>query len=108
MQDRNYSKWAPFNSVINSKKILNDLIIQKRKILKPTLSQDQIDYLNDAIFEAYTNRIKVELFIFKNNNVIKLTGFVNNINVSKKYITFNKTHIFFNQILKISHFFEEN
>lgn len=108
MRNRDYIKWAPFNSVVNSKNVINDLIAQKRKVLKPTLSQDQIDYLNDKIFEAYTNHMKVNLFIYKNENVIKLIGFVNNINVSKKYITFNKTHIFFNQILKISQFFEEN
>lgn len=108
MQDRSYIKWAPFNSVINDKILINELIKQKRKIQKPILSQDQIDYLNDKIFEAYTNHIKVNLFIFKDENVIKLTGFVNNINVNKKYITFNNNHIFFNQILKISNFFEEN
>lgn len=108
MQDRGYIKWAPFDSVISSKKVINDLMIQKRKISKPILSQDQIDYLNYKIFEAYTNHIKVNLLIYKNENIIKLIGYVNNINVSKKYITFNKTHIFFNQILKISHFFEEN
>lgn len=108
MQDRGYIKWAPFDSVISSKRVINDLMIQKRKISKPILSQDQIDYLNNKIFEAYTNHIKVNLLIYKNENIIKLIGYVNNINVSKKYITFNKTHIFFNQILKISQFFEEN
>ncbi len=107
MQDRGYIKWAPFNSVINDKTIIKDLINKKRKITKPTLSQDQIDFLNEKIFEAYTNHIKVNLFIYINENVIKLIGFVNNINVSKKYITFNKSHIYFNQILKISNFFEE-
>ncbi len=108
MQDRAYIKWAPFNSIINDKKILNEILIQQRKIPKPTLSQDQIDYLNDKIFEAYTNHIKINLFIYKNENVIKLIGFVNNINTNKKYITFNKNHIYFNQILKVSNFFEEN
>ena len=108
MQDRGYIKWAPFNSVISDKIIIKDLINKKRKIEKPSLSQDQIDFLNEKIFEAYTNHIKVNLFIYINENVIKLIGFVNNINVSKKYITFNKSHIYFNQILKISNFFEEN
>ena len=108
MQDRGYIKWAPFNSVINDKIVIKDLMNNKRKIEKPTLSQDQIDFLNEKIFEAYTNHIKVNLFIYKNESVIKLIGFVNNINVSKKYITFNKNHIFFNQILKVSNFFAEN
>ena len=36
------------------------------------------------------------------------SGFINNINLSKKYITFNNNHIYFNQILKITNFFEKN
>ena len=108
MQDRTYIKWAPFNSVISDKIIINDLLKSKNKISKPTLSEDQIENLNNKIFEAYTNHLKINMFIYKNQNIIKLIGFINNINVTKKYIIFNKSHIFFNQILKISNFYEEN
>jgi len=107
MQDRSYIKWAPFNSLISDKVIIKEITHKKNIVDKPTLSEDQIEYLNDKIFEAYTNHIKVNLSIYKNQNVIKLVGFVNNINVSKKYITFNNTHIYFNQILNISYFFEK-
>lgn len=108
MQDRGYIKWAPFNSLISDKVVINEILKSKNKIQKPTLSDDQIEYLNDKIFEAYTNHIKVNLFIYKNQNVINLKGFVNNINVQKKYIIFNKSIIYFNQIIKITTFFEEN
>ena len=102
MQDRSYIKWAPFNSLINDKRVIREITQKKNIVDKPTLSEDQIEYLNDKIFEAYTNHIKVNLSIYKNQNVINLIGFVNNINVGKKYITFNNTHIYFNQILNIS------
>lgn len=101
MQDRNI-KWAPFNSVISGNKIVKEILENYKKQDKPILSEDQIIFLNEKIFEAYTNHIKVNLFIYKNEHVIKLIGFVNNINETKKYITFNNTHIYFNQILKIS------
>ncbi len=104
MQDR-YIKWAPFNSVINDTKIKNEIIKKQSKINKPTLSEDQIIVLNDKIFEAYTNHIKVNIFIFNSNTITKLTGFINSINISKKYIIFNKSHIFFNQIIKIDEVF---
>lgn len=107
MQSRDI-KWAPFNSVINNNIMLNELTKERNKVQKPTLSEDQINFLNEKIFEAYTNHLKVNIFIYSNSNIIKLVGFVNNINLNKKYITFNKTHIYFNQILKISNFFEEN
>ena len=108
MQDRNYIKWAPFNSLFNDKKILNEINNNKTIIDKPTLSEDQIEYLNEKIFEVYTNHIKINLLIYKNQKIINLIGFVNNININKKCITFNQNYIFFNQILKISNFFEKS
>lgn len=104
MQDR-YIKWAPFNAIINDKKIKNEIIKKQSKINKPTLSEDQIMFLNEKIFEAYTNHIKVNIFIFNSNTITKLTGFINSINTNKKYIIFNKSHIFFNQIIKIDEVF---
>ena len=108
MQDRGYIKWAPFNSLFDDKKIYNEINKTKQNIDKPILSADQIEYLNEKIFEAYTNHIKVNLSIYKNHNIINLIGFINNININKKCITFNNNYIFFNQILKITNFFEKS
>jgi len=104
MQDRGYIKWAPFNSLFNDKKIKNEVDYKKYKINKPTLSNDQIEYLNEKIFDAYTNHYKVNLYIYKNESILKLTGFINNINTDKKTITFNNNYVFFNQILRINDF----
>jgi len=104
MQDRGYIKWAPFNSLFNDKKIKNEVNNNKIKITKPTLSNDQLEYLNEKIFDAYTNHYKVNLYIYKNESILKLTGFINNINTDKKTITFNNNYVFFNQILRINDF----
>ena len=58
---------------------------------------------------------KPGVYEFKENDrvidAIKLAGGLtknadtSNINLSKKYITFNNNHIYFNQILKITNFF---
>ena len=104
MQDR-IIKWAPFNSVINGSNILNEINKNRNTINKPILSEDQIELLNEKIFEAYTNHLKVIIYIYKNFNIIKLEGFINSINTIKKTITFNNSRIYFNQILKISTFY---
>lgn len=104
MQDRGYIKWAPFNSLFNDKKIKNEVDYKKDKITKPILSNDQIEYLNEKIFDAYTNHYKVNLYIYKNESIVKLTGFINNINIDRKTITFNNNYVFFNQILRINDF----
>ncbi len=108
MQDRGYIKWAPFNSLFNDNKLLNEIKTKKEKINKPTLSSDQIEFLNEKIFEAYTNHLKVYIDIYKDQKINKLTGYINNINLNKKCITFNNSYIFFNQILKITDFFEKS
>ena len=100
MQDRSI-KWAPFNSVINGERIIRELNDTKTKINKPILSEDQISFLNEKIFESYTNHLKIYLYIFKDNKIIKLIGYINNININKKCITFNNTYIYFNQIVKL-------
>ena len=100
MQDR-IIKWAPFNSVINNISIVNELNKKREKIIKPILSVDQIELLNEKIFESYINHLNIILFIYKNEKIIKLNGYINNINKYKKCITFNKNYIYFNQILKI-------
>ncbi len=101
MQDRGYIKWAPFNSLINDKKLTNEIIKRNNQIAKPVLSEDQINDLNEKIFEAYINHIKVNIYIYKNHSILNLNGFINNIDTLKKYITFNSIHIYFSQILKI-------
>ena len=105
MQDRGYKKWAPFNSVMNDNIIINEILKDKIKINKPPLSEDQIEFLNEKIFEAYTNHLKIKLSIFKNMNIIELTGYINNININKKYITFNNSYIYLNQIINISYLY---
>lgn len=104
MQDRGYKKWAPFNSLINDKKVINELNQRYEIQKKPILSEDQIEFLNEKIFDAYTNHYKINLIIYKNMRIIKLVGFVNNINVQNKYIIFNNIHIYFNQLLKVTDF----
>ena len=105
MQDRGYKKWQPFNSIINGNQIVQEIIKNKTKVIKPTLSEEQIELLNDKIFEAYTNHIKIKLFIFKNMNIIELIGYINNINETKKYITFNNSYIYLNQIINIDNIY---
>ena len=108
MQDRGYIKWAPFNSLFNDNKLLNEIKSKKEKINKPILSNDQIEYLNEKIFEAYTNHLKVNIDIYKDQKINRLTGYINNINSNKKCITFNNNYVFFNQILKITDFFKKS
>ena len=108
MQDRKEIKWAPFNSVINGKYIINELNKKRNRAIKPVLSEDQIEVLNEFISESYTNHTKINLYVYKNYTINKLIGYINNINIQNKYLIFNKTLIYFNQIIKITSFFDKS
>ena len=105
MQDRGYIKWAPFNAVVSDKVIFYEVNKRNNECDKPILSDDQLFNLNDKILEAYTNHTKVKISIFRDRNIINVIGYINNINSNLKYITFNKTKLYFNQIIDISNFF---
>ena len=105
MQDRGYIKWAPFNAVVSDKLIINEVNRRNKECNKPILSEDQLLILNEKILEAYTNHEKVKLSIFRDKNIINIIGYINNINNNLKYITFNTTKLYFNQIINISNIF---
>ena len=104
MHDRGYIKWAPFNALINDKIIYKESLLKCSECKKPTLSEDQLYELNEKIFEAYTNHIEVTLSIFKDKRIIDIIGYINNIHIDKKIITFNNNYIYLNQIIKITFF----
>ena len=106
MQDRSYVKWAPFNSLFNDKVIIREIIKKKELIDKPALSEDQINYLNNKIFDAYVNHIKVNVSIYKNQHIINIIGYINNIDSSRKRITLNNNYIYFNQVINISNYYD--
>ena len=55
MPNRNAIKWAPFNSVINGNYIMNMIVKEKSRIVKPDLSEEQINEFENLIKESLIN-----------------------------------------------------
>ena len=64
--DRGIIKWQPFNSVAPSKEIINKLDREKQKIDKPILSEEQLDIIQNNLFEAYNNELETIIKYYKN------------------------------------------
>ena len=64
--DRGIIKWAPFNSVTPSKEVINRLSKEKSKINKPTLFEEQLETIQNNLFEAYNNELETTIKYFKN------------------------------------------
>ncbi len=94
MSDRGIIKWAPFSSVINGNILLKEIHEEKSRIIKPTLSEEQIQELEDKTL--------VTIFFYKSEHIYILKGIISKINTATKEITVNNQKvIFFSNIIRI-------
>ena len=102
MPNRNAIKWAPFNSVINGSYIMNMIVKEKSRIVKPDLSEEQINEFENLIKESLINKIPLEFTIYDNGYTKNIKGTVTKIDSSLNKIFLNyNNHIFFCEIMNI-------
>lgn len=100
MQDRGMIKWAPFNSVVNSKYIVEAIIIEKSKIRKPILSDEQIAEIEDNILESFINQIPLSFKIYQGGFIKEIKGTVVKIDSVKTRIFLdNHKYLYFREII---------
>ena len=100
MPDRGMIKWMPFNSVINSKILVNSIVKEKSKIRKPTLSEEQIKDIENNILESKINEIPLIFIIYKGGYTYKTKAIVVNIDsVQKKIVLNNHKILYFREII---------
>ena len=104
MIDRGFIKWQPFNSVIQTKVLLNNLLNQK-EVEKPTLFPEKIEMLNEKIREAYYAQNKIIITFYEKNQIKNITTTIKKINTNTKTIELdNHKIITFSQILNINEY----
>jgi hypothetical protein len=102
MHDRGMIKWAPFNSVINSKYLVNEIEYEKNKISKPTLSEEQIAFYEQIIKESMINKIPLSFQIYQGGYAYNINGIVTKIdNIKQKIYLNNHKYLYFCEIIKI-------
>ena len=100
--DRGIIKWQPFNSLLNGKYLINSLLIEKSKITKPLLSEEEQSELEKKIIESYYYQNVVFISYYKEGYIFKTKSKIKKIDLVYKTIYLeNKTKLLFNQILKI-------
>lgn len=102
MNDRGVIKWAPFNSVINGNEVLEEIKFEKSKITKPILSEEQVANLEEKIIIAYSGKVLISLYFYKNGYINIINGRITKLDsVNKIIIINNKTKIYFDNIIDI-------
>ena len=103
MNDRGIIKWAPFDSVISSSKIKQEIANQKKFVSKPILSEEQQLDNENNLFQAYHENININITYFQSNQIYNLSKkIVKIILVNQKIIFDDFTYIYFNQIINTS------
>ncbi len=101
MIDRGFIKWQPFNSVISTKAILNNL--EKRKnIKKPELFPEELQKLNEKIMNAYYDKSIITLEYFEENQIYQIKTKIKAIYPNYNTVKLSNDKIIaFSQVIKI-------
>lgn len=101
MSDRGMIKWLPFNSVINSKELINSILKEKAKISKPNLSEEEQKALEEKIIKAYYMDLSISITYFQGGYIYNEFGKIKKIDQIYKMIHLNNKHFLFSQIIDI-------
>ena len=94
-------KWAPYNSVINTKDMINDIYASKVDIM-PTLSEEQTTNLEKKIINAYYEHVQINIKFFYNNKILNSFGIIKKIDFTYHKIYFNNFVLMFDQIISLT------
>lgn len=101
--DRGAIKWTPFNSIVNQRQMIDNLIKEKNKITKPKLSQEQIEKNEQLLIEAFYEQIQVNIDYFKEGFILSTCSEISSIDYTfKKIYLKNNKSLLFSQIIKVS------
>ena len=99
--DRGMIKWQPFDSVVSGKKMVRDVLMQKAKISRPNLSEDQIAVIEEKLISAFYDRETITLEYYTQGKIIKINDKIKKIDSTYRKIYFNDKTLLFSQIIKI-------
>lgn len=103
MKDRGMIKWMPFDSVVSSKKVVQSIIQEKSKVLKPILSEEQMTEIENRLWEGFHNQITIHISYYFQGTIRKKDSIILCIQRNEKKIIFKDySYLYFDQILNVS------
>ena len=100
--DRGMIKWAPFNSVVSSKKMVNEILKEKNKVIMPMLSDEQKNILEKNLVIAFYENEKISLKYYYSGNIYTFSDYIKKIDFTYHKIYFNNKTLLFEQIVSAS------
>lgn len=102
MHKREDVKWAPFNAVMNGENIVQEILNEKSKINKPSLSEEQVEELEKMILEAFYDKNEVVITYYLDGYLKIATGKIEKLDkITKKVTLNNHLELYFANIIQI-------
>lgn len=99
----NYSlRWKPFNSLIESDCLVNELNEKRNEPEMPCLNNEQLMAIGEAIQETFEKEQIVKITYYSNKKTITITGQIQKISKTAKILYINNQNISFYKIIKIN------
>ncbi|CAC7019064.1 YolD-like protein [Staphylococcus aureus] len=76
---RDKVKWAPFKTVSDQYKLLDEYIEEQNKVEMPLLSDDQLQILNETVYYNSMNNILTELSYWDNGYINSMECCINKV-----------------------------
>lgn len=97
------NKWMPFNAVCDGTCLVDEIIYEKSKIRKPTLSEDQLITIQNKILDSYNSKEIIRIKYYMNNRIYEIENTIKKIdNINRLIELKNGEKLAFSQILHIS------
>ena len=102
MRDRGMIKWAPFDSVIGTKKLCYDILKDKDYIELPTLSQEQLIDIENSILSSYYSKSNLKITYYYMGKIYFINSKIKYIDkIKQQLILSNGKILFFKQIINV-------
>jgi hypothetical protein len=88
MSDRKMIKWQPFNSLMNSNVVVNEIENELTKIKRPVLSSDQLEILENKLNMALKNKIEIDVTYYINGYLKHKIGIIKAVDNLTHKLTF--------------------
>jgi len=96
------SKWAPFQSVLNTKSVLLEIQKKKEKKEKPILSSDELELLERNLLEAFHTGSPILVKYYYNGFFYQKSGTISHVSKTDFKIYFSDhTSLYFEQIMDL-------
>ena len=100
MHDRGFIKWAPFNSIINGKKVIHEVLDEKNKVKMPILSDEQKNNIEKSLLLHFYDNEIIQIDYFYAGKIYLLKGNIKKIDSIYHKIYLDNYILYFDQIIR--------